>query len=323
MTAEHVQASLRELTRRMVEGAPYEELTQALDALRAMPGADELRGAIAGRYLALLTVYDQDDAERTRIIARVMPDLDVVPLTERVDWIVGAGREPDVVAPFLAPLRPAIDAAAAQAPDDVASVRARWLASVYLDEDPEPYPWQPTTEPQPAEPPPFEGEDRDELAPGWTPTWPEHVARGLEVVRRLIVAHRSYEELSEALDAVLELPDGEQAAGVVANYRLTFVINHERDDVEAERVLEQVAPVLATFTPIERASSLVSLYTDRPAVAARHLPAVVADLERELAERPAETWVPRFPLDTRDEAERLLALARRLLTTTVPPVKKP
>jgi hypothetical protein len=85
---DRMRAARRDLTRRMVEGAPYEELTRTLAALEAMPGADPVQ--LAGRRLALLSVYHASARERHRVLRAVMPRLAALPARERARWILGA-----------------------------------------------------------------------------------------------------------------------------------------------------------------------------------------------------------------------------------------
>jgi hypothetical protein len=118
--------------------------------------------------------------------------------------------------------------------------------------------------------------------------FPAHIKSGVQVVRWLIVGRRSYEEVVEALDAVLELPGGDVAAPRVATERLIALYLYERDDAEAERVLAQVAPVLAGFTVRDRAQAVSGVCIDRPALAAQYVPPVMAELEEELRQRPDE-----------------------------------
>jgi hypothetical protein len=266
MTAEQLRASLRALTRRMVERAPYDDLTEALDALSAMPGADELRAEIAGRRLALLAVYHRDATERARVLTAAMPDLEAVPLAERVSWIAGAGRERSVVAPLLAPLLPKIEAEVARAPDDERAERALWLARAYLDETKD------------------QGEDqaRDDVAVSRSaePIWPENVTTGMEVVRWLIAARRPYEEVVEALDAVADLPEAAPARVALAGRRLVLLGVYERDDAEVERVFSAVGPTLTQLPADVRADWVLDACMDRPDVIARHVPALITVLER-------------------------------------------
>jgi hypothetical protein len=265
MTAEHVRASLRALTRRMVEGAPYDDLTEALDALSAIPGADELRAEIAGRRLALLAVHHRDAAERARVLMAAMPDLEAVPLAERVSWIAGAGRVRSVVAPLLAPLLPNIEAEVARAPDDERAERALWLVRAYLDE------------------PEDQGEDqaRDVVADSMSaaPMWPENVTTGMEVVRWLIAARRPYEEVVEALDAVADLPGAAPAKVALAGRMLVLLGVYERDDAEVERVLSAVGPTLAQLPAEVRADWVLDACMGRPNVIARHVPGLITVLE--------------------------------------------
>jgi hypothetical protein len=277
---EHVRAALRAVTRRMVEGAPYEELSATLDAIATMPGADELRAEIAGRRLALLSVHHRDAAERSHVLAKVAPDIASVPLPERVSWLVGAGREKHLVEPHLRPLLAEIEATAARDPDDAHAQHALWLANAYLGEE------QPRRDEPGADPGRAEDEEPEADAPDVPPPWSPEVSAGLEIVRWLLVGRRPYEELSEALDAVLELSGGELAAGLVANRRLILVSHHDRDDAEAERVLAQVAPILATFSVQERAEAVSALCVGRPALAEKYVPPLIAELEEELRQRP-------------------------------------
>lgn len=266
MTTEHVRASLRALTRRMVEGASYDDLTEALDALSAIPGADELRAEIAGRRLALLAVHHRDAAERARVLMAAMPDLEAVPLAERVSWIAGAGQERSVVAPLLAPLLPSIEAEVARAPDDERAERALWLARAYLDE------------------PEDQGKDQaaDVVADATPagPMWPENVTTGMEVVRWLIAARRPYEEVVEALDAVADLPGAAPARVALAGRRLVLLGVYERDDAEVERVLSDAGPALAQLPAEVRADWVLDACMGRPDVIARHVPGLIAVLER-------------------------------------------
>ena len=300
MSIDEVRAALRALTRRMVEGASYEELTTTLDAIAAMPGADELRPEIAGRRLALLQVHHRDEAERARVLRDAGPDIDSVPLSERVSWIVGAGRDRAIVEPHLRPLLAEIRAAAEHAPDDAHAQHALWLASVYLDEDrqgPEPR----------EEPEEDEDEDAEEEGEEFETPWLENVEVGLEVARSLVVARRPFEEIVEALDAVLELPNGEQAAGLVANEKILMLVHCDRDDAEAERVLAEVAPVLATFTAQERAESLSPLLSGRRVLAAKYAPALIVELEEELRRDPGKGEVADTLARLRSSLERARA----------------
>jgi hypothetical protein len=298
MSIDEVRAALRALTRRMVEGASYEELTATLDAIAAMPGADELRPEIAGRRLALLQVHHRDEAERARVLRDAGPDIDSVPLSERVSWIVGAGRDRAIVEPHLRPLLAEIRAAAEHGPDDAHAQHALWLASVYRDEN--------RQGPEPREEP-EEDEEADEEGEECETPWPENVEVGLEVARRLVVARRPFEEIVEALDAVLELPDGEQAAGLVANEKILMLVHCDRDDAEAERVLAEVAPVLATFTAQERAESLSPLLSGRRALTAKYAPALIVELEEELRRDPGNGEVADTLARLRSSLERARA----------------
>jgi hypothetical protein len=116
--------------------------------------------------------------------------------------------------------------------------------------------------------------------------WTPEVERGMEIVRRVVVARRPYQEISDALDAVLELPGGDLAVGRVATERVVAV--HDQDDAEAERVLSLIAPALATFSAVDRADAVSLVCLDRPALAERYVPAAIADLEDELRQRPDE-----------------------------------
>lgn len=277
MTAEQVRAALRAVTRRMVEGAPYDELTATLDAVAAMPGADELRVEIAGRRLALLEVHHRDATERDRVLGATMPDLAAVPMAERVRWIIGACRYPELAERYLRPLLPELQTATQNDPENIQAQQALWLARRALGDDRPHEGLDARTE--------GEGPEVEELPP-WTPPWPPAVDVGLDVVRWLIVGRRSYVEISEALDAVLALPGGELAAGRVANERALMVTHHNRDDAEAERVLEQIAPVLATFALRDRASAVSLVCVGRPALAEKYMPALIAELEEDLRRSP-------------------------------------
>lgn len=193
---------------------------------------------------------------------------------------MGAGRHRRLVAPHLRPLLAELQDAAARDPDDARAQHALWLASGYLDEE-RPRRDEPRGDTEPAEDEAAEAE-----VPDWIPPWSPEVSAGLEVVRMLIVGRRSYEEMTEALDAVLELPGSEMAAGLIANRRLLMVSHYGRDDAEAERVLAQVAPVLATFPVQERAESISALCAGRTALAEKYVPALIAELEEELRRSP-------------------------------------
>jgi hypothetical protein len=275
MIADHVKEALRAATRRMVEGAPYDELTATLDAIAAMPGADELTAEIAGRRLALLEVFHRDEAERDRVMQAVMNDLSSVPLPERVRWISGAGRYEELVARYLRPLLPELQAAVDRNPDDDRAQEALWLTRRALAD----------VETGASHDEPTDDEEPEEESAS-IPPWPPEVGIGLDVVRMLIVGRRSYEEVSEALDAVMDLPGGELAAGLVANERILLVNHRVQDDAEAERVLTAVAPVLATFSVRDRASAVSLACSGRPALAEKYIPPLIAELEEELRANP-------------------------------------
>jgi hypothetical protein len=282
MTAKQVRAAMRALTRRMVEGAPYEELTATMAAIAAMPGADELRAEIAGRRLALLEVHDRDETERERVLREVVPDLAPVPLPERVRWIASACGSSNLAQRYLQPLIPELRALADRDPEVVQAQDALGLVSralgfvgplhrpdeVAKDEELE-----------------DEAVTEDE-EPSWIPAWPPEVNVGLDVMRQLIAGRRSYEEISEALDAVLDLPGGEQAAGLIANQRALLVNRRVQDDAEAQRVLMQIAPVLATFSARARASAVSLVCSGRPALAEKYVPPIIAELEEDLRQNP-------------------------------------
>jgi hypothetical protein len=225
----------------------------------------------------LLSVHHRDEAERERVLQSTVPDLASLPPSERVNWIVGAGRDERLVEPHLRPLLAELQGEVARDPDDVRGRHALWLANIYLDEE---------QRRRDEDTDPAEDEEPGVEAPDWIPPWSPEVSIGLEVVRRLIVGRRSYEEMTEALDAVLELPGGEQAAGLIANRRLLMVSHYGQDDAEAERVLAQVAPVMATFAVQERADAVSALCAGRPALAENYVLPLVAELEEELRRGP-------------------------------------
>ena len=258
----------------MVEGAPYEELTASLDALAAMPGAD--RTEIAGRRLALLSVCQRDEDERDRALREVTPDLATLPLHERVQWVLGACvGHVSLAERYLPPLIDELDATG----DTEQAARARDSLDFQRSRE----------EPRRQRREPEESGRR----------FPSRIETGIEVVRWLTVGRRTYREKVEALDAIEELPDSEIAAPRVASERLMALYLDGQDDTEAERVLAQVTPTLAQLTIRDRASAIANACSGRPALAAKHMPGLIAELQNELRLRPDEV------------GEKILASVRR------------
>jgi hypothetical protein len=85
---------------------------------------------------------------------------------------------------------------------------------------------------------------------------------------------------------VEELPGSEPAAGAIASQRLVLLGVYERDDAEAERVLERVAPFLARLSAAQRADAILDMCLGRPTLAEKHLPPLIAELEEELRANP-------------------------------------
>jgi hypothetical protein len=259
----HVRAELRALTRRMVEGAPYDELTRALDALAAVPGADAAE--IAGRRLALLSVYHRNARERDRVLRAALPNLTALPVRARARWVLGVCVGHLGLAEGYLPTT-AAELDTAGETGEAARLRER----LQHERD--------TARPR--------RKQRRSAAEESAVTFPPHIKAGLEVVRWLHVGRRTYREINEALDAILDLPGSAVAAPRVATERLIALVVHEQGDDEVERVLVEVAPVLATFPARDRALGVARACAGRPALAERYLPAAIAALEGELQQRP-------------------------------------
>jgi len=280
MSSNDVRAALRALTQGMVEGAPYDEVANMLDGIAALPGADATE--IAGRRLALLSVYHQRSRERERVLRRVMQALDHLPIREQAQWVLGACAGHRALAErhlprLIAKLDEAGDAQGAeQLREHLEYERSRARAR----------------------------SRRRKLAEESTFELPPHVKRGIEVVRWLTVGRRTYQEMSEALDAIMDLPGSEVAAPRVATERLIALHLHPQDDAEVERVILQVAPVLAMRPLRDRASSIAMVCNGRPALAEKYLAPLVAELDEEQRKMPDEV------------TETMLAQIRRTLERT-------
>jgi hypothetical protein len=277
VSGEQIRATMRAVTRRMVQGAPYEEVRTALEAMAAMADADEVRREIAGRRLGLLCVYGPGDDEIERVLIDVKPVLQELPVRERARWLVGVcSRSPALAERHLRPLLAELRAAVARDPSDRDAERARSSVRSAIQgarERARRGSALPTPEPKP-EPEPS------------TVVFPSHLEAGWDVVRYLVGGRRTYEEVTEALDALLELPDGEVMRGLVTTERLIQVNLHDRDDAEIERVIQAVMPELLTRSASDRASMISLACAKSRALTEKYVPPLIAELEEELRQRP-------------------------------------
>jgi hypothetical protein len=275
VSGDEVRATMRAVTRRMVEGAPYEEVRTALESLAAMPDADEVRREIAGRRIGLLCVYGPDDDEIERVLADVAPVLHELPVRERARWLVGVcSRSPALAERHLRPLLAELRAAVARDPGDRDVERARASVRSAI---------------QDARARGQRGSELPIREPEPEPSavvFPPHLEAGWDVVRYLIGGRRTYEEVMEALDALLELPEGEIMRGLVTTERLIQVNLHERDDAEIERVIQAAMPELLTRSMSDRASVISLACAKSRALTEKYVPPLIAELEEELRQRP-------------------------------------
>jgi hypothetical protein len=120
-------------------------------------------------------------------------------------------------------------------------------------------------------------------------------AAALQAVDKLIVRHAhegvhedankrtdAFNELFAALDACSALPDSGQIAPGIAQRRLLATTIYARSDDEAERALHELLGVEPEL--MRRVMSTLSSCRDRPTLLARHLPALITELEAAIAD---------------------------------------
>ena len=286
-----IKGALRAVHRLWVEGRTYEEIEQALDAVAALPEAanPEATLLIARERLDFIQRYHPDQAAIERAIQATESAFATQPVGEQ-GWRlrIVCGRHPALAERYLPPAIQTLEDALGREPGDEVSARTLDALRASLRE---------------ARGERDEEEEDDDLASSWTPP-PEFTAR-MGDVRRLWRMGWPYEDVITALDELAAMPfsdPGTQRA--IAWERFALANVYDRDDEERELVIQRTAPVLADIPVKHRASSIASLCSGRPALAERHIPLLVSELEEELRQRPDA------------EGEEILAGVKRVLERT-------
>jgi hypothetical protein len=84
----------------------------------------------------------------------------------------------------------------------------------------------------------------------------------------------AYDELMACLDAI---PDSEQVAPGIWQWRLAATTIYERTDDECERALQELLRIEPDL--MRRAMSTLSSCSERPGLLAKYLPSIIAELE--------------------------------------------
>lgn len=277
-----------------VEGRPYEEIEQALDAVAVIPEAADPAATlqIARERLDFIQRYLPDEAALERVSRATAAVYAAQPIGEQ-GWRlrVLCWRHPTLAERYLPPAIQDLEDALAREPGDEVTARTLDALRASLREA------RGERDEEEAE------DDDDDLASSWTPP-PEFTAR-MDDVRRLWRMGWPYEDVIAALDELAAVPfadPGTQRA--IAWERFALVNVYDRDDEERERVIRDTAPVLADVPVKYRASSIANLCAERPALAEKYIPPLVDELEEALRRGPDA------------EGERVLEGIKRVLERT-------
>ena len=269
-----VRAVLGTVHRLVMHQRPYQEVSEALDAAAALPEATEPDAAalIALERLDAVARYpvaDVSDEEVERVLQLTEAAVSVMPPAERA-WHVGnacRGR-PALVLSHLVPLLEGLEQGGLGDSDTLDDVREQISVA--------------RGEPQPAEDD-DEGEDQDEddveLAP-------EELTGGLRYAYRLKRMGWPYEDVIAVLDEVAVLPVSAEYQGWIMRDRLILADMYGRPDDDMERLIEAALGALAGEPAKYRASTISAACSERPALAEKYVPALIAELEEELRQSP-------------------------------------
>jgi hypothetical protein len=269
-----VRDAMRAVHRLVVHRRPYEEVAAALDTAAVLSEAADPNAAelIALERLDAVTRYPVGDGEVERVLDAAAAVLAAMPAAERA-WQIGNacwGR-PALALRHLVPLLAELERTSPEDEKTLESLR-RQISIV-------------RGEPQPPE----EDEEGDEGAEDLesSPKFPEDFIAGIRYALRHQRMGWPYEDVRAIFDAVAELPSAAAYPDQLSHDRIIAARLSERPDEDLEREIERALET-GTGPAWSRASTIMLACDGRPVLAEKYMPALIAEAEDELRERPDE-----------------------------------